>query len=200
MINSLFQVCACGYCETHNQFPVLWKLDSGLFWFEVPKNGSSSVKQKFRKRTLIADMENYKNETPYVVFRDPVDRFISLFKHYFIEHERRFEQGASLCSRLGRNIHEMSIKERLDLLITNLHNLTSDEEVHHFYPQITFLDRNIFSDFKIISIGDLSEELDVEVKNTTKKRTDVNLNNEQKQYINNIYKEDYEFFDIGNVK
>lgn len=94
----------------------------------------------------------------------------------------------------------MSIKERLDLLITNLHNLTSDEEVHHFYPQITFLDRNIFSDFKIISIGDLSEELDVEVKNTTKKRTDVNLNNEQKQYINNIYKEDYEFFDIGNVK
>ena len=193
---NIFQKCCCAYCEKY-QFPALWELSDGVLWFEIPKNGSSTMKTNhnitfWNERRPIRNLESYKNSVPCVIFRDPVDRFLSLFVHYFMETERRFGKGNAFCKRLDMNIKNMSVDIRLDFLINNLKELTTDEEVHHFYPQTCFIDTNHFDKFNVININDLSETFGFPTNTRTRKV--VQLSGEQEQYIKQTYADDYNFF------
>lgn len=199
MKNLFFQVCKCEYCEFYNSFPVLWELTPNMFWFEIPKNGSYSTKRKYTNRVHITDVSKCKNISPFVILRDPISRFISLFKHYCIEGERRFHIGEAFYKRCGKDISTMNLSERLDFLINNVDKLTSTEEVHHFYPQSFFIDTTNFDNFNLINIKNVSVVFKTQSLNTTKK-ANVYLDTKQTQYINDIYKEDYEFFDKFNFK
>ena len=132
---NLFQKCNCIYCKEHKDFPILWKLSDGKLWFEIPKNGSSSIKQAHKNKTHITNFVEYNDTIPYVVLRDPIDRFLSLFKHYFLKEGRRFTRSVSFCKRFNKDVNLMNIQERLNFMINNLDKLTTDEEVHHFYQQ-----------------------------------------------------------------
>ena len=212
----IFQNCNCKYCTYFNGFPILWRLSKGAVWFEIPKNGSTSIKREYnlwnpfawvpkgvsqeiplKKYMPIKDFGPYGNTIPYVVVRDPVDRFISLFKHYFLDGGRRFRNGIVFCEKLNKDINTMDMNARLEFLIDNLSELSTDEQVHHFYPQAYFIDTKSFDDFKLVKLEDLSKTLNVlrvghvEVMDMY----DVHLNDEQERYIKTIYEDDYKFFE-----
>lgn len=212
----IFQNCKCKYCVYHNGFPILWELEEGVIWFEIPKNGSSSIKREYnlwnpwawrpkgapqevplQKLIPIEDFEPYRNTIPYVILRDPVDRFISLFKHYFLDEGRRFSKGAAFCEKLNKDINTMDMNTRLDFLIDNLSELSADEEVHHFYPQAYFIDTKSFDDFKLVKLEDLSKTLNVPNYGhiAATDAYDVQLNDEQERYIKTIYEDDYGLYD-----
>lgn len=189
-----WKVCKCKYCTKYGEFPILWEITSGVLWFEIPKNGSSTIKTTYKDRKLIKNMTEYRNFTPYVILRDPVDRFLSLFKHYFLEKERRFIRSQTFCRRLGVNVEKMDILTRLKFLLSNLEELTSDEEVHHFYPQTRFINTEVFEKFEIIKLDNLTHYLKVPVTNKTTNNI-IDLSQSQRDLIKKIYSVDYDFFD-----
>ena len=75
-----FRECECEWCERY-PFPRLYSLGDGQHWFEIPKNGSTSIKEHFPERKLI---EGTPITKPIVVIVDPVDRFVSLLNDYFV--------------------------------------------------------------------------------------------------------------------
>ena len=88
----------------------------------------------------------------------------------------------------------MDTNTRLDFLIDNLSELSTDEQVHHFYPQGYFIDAEIFNDFKFIKIEGLSKALNIPSQAPAHVRlaiADVQLSDEQERYIKTIYKDDY---------
>lgn len=200
MKNKVFQTCCCTFC-TH--VPILWRLSKDIIWFEIPKNGSKSIKQTYNtgfgpysppQVQPIKDFKPYKNTKPYIILRDPIDRFISLFYHYFTENGMRISKGKRFFERLDIDINTMNMNARLDFLIDNLKELSTEEEVHHFYPQTHFIDTKSFSDFNLVSLKDLSKTLDVPMLNHTEISTNIQLNIHQKKYIKTIYENDYRFF------
>ncbi|KKL05016.1 hypothetical protein LCGC14_2610280 [marine sediment metagenome] len=210
-----FQNCNCVYCTHYNGFPILWRLSRGAIWFEIPKNGSSSIKQKYNlawtsrnpprnilrsKLRPIEDFKLYENIKPYVVLRDPIDRFVSLFNHYFLNGGKRFHHGTTFCRKLNKDINTMDINARLNFLIDNLSELSTEEEVHHFYSQTHFIDTKSFNDFTLIRLKELSKTLDVPIIGHTPVTDvcDIQLSDKQEQYIKNVYKNDYKFFDTFN--
>ena len=197
---NLFQKCNCIYCKEHKGFPILWKLSDGNLWFEIPKNGSASIKQTHKNRTHITNFTDYNDAIPYVILRDPIDRFLSLFKHYFLKEGRRFTRSVSFCKKLNENVDLMNIQTRLNFMIDNLDKLATEEEVHHFYPQTHFINSTNFNNFNLIDIKDLSKTLNIPVSNHTAADINIHLDNKQLQYINDIYKNDYKFFDKHNFK
>ena len=197
MIN--FQECRCGYCKRHGNFPVLFDLKNGKYWFEIPKNGSNSIKSTFKGREHVKDFSGLKDVSPVVILRDPIDRFQSLFRHYFLEEGRRFKRGASFCSRNGCDIKNLGVQGRLDFLVENLHKLTSDDEVHHFYPQVNFIDQVYFDNFVIVDIKKLSNFIGVPKSNNTRGGRNANLTKHQ-SYIRNVYNDDYVFLKKHNVR
>ena len=94
----------------------------------------------------------------------------------------------------------MDVETRLDFLINNLSKLTTDDAVHHFYPQTYFIDREYFNNFNLINMKNLSKILNTSMTNSTKSDINIQLNIKQMQYIKNIYKDDYEFFNKFNFR
>ena len=194
----IFQKCECVYCKQHNNFPILWKLDTGIFWFEIPKNGSSSIKQTYKNRKHITKFTPYENAIPYIVMREPVERFISLFKHYFLKEGRRYTRGKDFFKKLGKNIESMKIDERLSFLLNKLDDLSTDDEVHHFYPQTYFIDMENYNSFNVVGMSNISNIFNTPMINHTKTNTLVDLDNKQEEYIKHIYREDYIFAEKFN--
>ena len=190
----MFNKCECIYCKQYNDFPVLWRLTKDILWFEIPKNGSSSVKHTYTNKQHIKDTSQYTDATPYVILRDPVDRFVSLFKHYFLEEGRRFTRSVAFCKRLGVDVNRMNIGERFAFLLDNLEELTTAEEVHHFYPQVSFIDETHFNTFNLLNMSDISKELNIPIMGHTKSNVILNPTDDQLHYIKTIYKDDYTFF------
>ena len=189
----ILQKCECWYCKRYFKPSALWKLKNGVYWFEIPKNGSFTVKKTYRRRQIVEQTDrNKKQIVPHVVSRDPVERFKSLFKHYFLPVGHRFKIGKQFYKKLTKNrLENLAIEDRLDFLIDNIDKLTTTHEVHHFYPQVHFI--NTSFQLNIFEIGELSTTLNVPRANSTNTSIDVILNDSQLDIIHTLYKADYEF-------
>lgn len=199
-----FKECKCIYCTTYNNFPILWKTGEH-YWFEIPKNASTSLKEKYFGNTFLRTPDQYnkflitdyderlEGIIPIMIYRDPVDRFISLFKHYCIESGARFKKRMiNFYNIYDEDIYKMSINDRLEFLLNHLMDLRTEEEVHHFYPQSTFVDTNNFEIINFVHISDVTKLFDLPVKNKTITNQTVVLSSIQKDKIIEIYNTDYE--------
>ena len=202
MESVIFQKCSCEYCTHNGGFPILWGLSTGAIWFEIPKNGSSAIKREYsidwRTGTKpIKDFGPYRNTIPYVILREPTDRFISLFKHYFLDEGQRVHKGTAFCEKSNKDINTMDTNTRLEFLIDSLSELSTDEQVHHFYPQTYCIDAKSFDGLKLVKLEDLSKTLNVPNYGhiAATDAYDIQLNNEQERYIKTIYEDDYGLYD-----
>lgn len=191
----IFQKCECSYCKRWG-WPLLWKLGDEKYWFEIPKNGSASIKRSdLFKEQQIKNLEAYSHVVPIVIFRDPVQRFVSLFKHYFCIGGDRQEMGFKFFKRLGHgDFQNLKTKEKLKIVFDSFDKISPNEEVHHFYPQTYFIDQIIFDKFEVIPIENLTKALDLHrVRNVSIVKEMIRLNNSQIERIKEIYKDDYDF-------
>ena len=193
-----FQECKCRCCEIAG-FPILWRLSLGMFWYEIPKNGSSSIKYTLELLHTqdVVNPSDHLTESPIVVVRDPIERFIGTFNHYFTKQPTspgrshgRFYRGKQFCKRLGFDIEQLNATERMSLLIDNLDKLSTAEEVHHFYPQVHFIATEHLHNFTLVKLENLSDTLNVPVTNKSTVSI-ATLTEDQAAYIKDIYKDDY---------
>ena len=54
----MFQKCDCIYCTTFDNFPILWKLTEDIFWYEIPKNATTSIKEHYFGTTFNPSVMN----------------------------------------------------------------------------------------------------------------------------------------------
>ena len=143
---------------TSNSFPRLWNLDGNNFWFEIPKNGSASIKGHFTDKQLVTGRKDVR---PVVVIDDPVDRFVSLLNDYFVVPNYHNIWGNDILASIGLTLDD-SKEDILRGIMNNLDKITSHQQVHHWYPQTHFIDEKQYSDFEIISKKDIDGRFGVE--------------------------------------
>lgn len=190
--------CKCSYCSRYG-FPVLWRIKNNLLWYEIPKNGSWTIKESFKGRGR--PKQPNLGDKILIVWRNPKKRFKSLFMHYFLEEGGRFNVTQEYFTKQGVDISSYSVLDRRDLMFDRIHEFDTDMEVHHFYPQTKFLSMDFKSFFRPIDIKDLSLELQVPVlNNTTKKRDpEIEFTSPQLDFIHKFYSEDFDFMREYNL-
>lgn len=194
--------CNCIYCSSVGSNPWLWKVGpfNSIAWFEIPKNGSVSIKTKYellwswRDRTKQQPLTSFDQTISevYYIWRDPVERFASLFAHYFVRGEKRTLYGNSFLQRLNYDGSKLGLKEKIEICISNIDKFTSKEERHHWFPQHEFLDfryklhKLTFENLNESPLGPLN------VENATK-RPNIVMPALEKYVddIKSIYAEDY---------
>ena len=189
---NIFSECRCGYCLRWG-WPLLRHIKKlKLNWFEIPKNGTVSIKWANRNRGHIKNRT--KPDTKIlIVWRDPVDRFKSIIKHYFVEKGGRYQFGVDFLSRLDKDITSMSIEQIVDFVLDNLDKLSTKDEVHHFYPQVRFIDYEHYHNFEFVDMKDITKRFQTNFLNKSK-AIDINFTDKQISKIKEIYSEDYEFY------
>lgn len=200
--SSTFQACECGWCEKL-QWPLLHKLDDEQHWFEIPRSCSVTIKETFPKRTQIFRYDSAYNDavnsvTPIVVMSDPVERFLSLVNVYLVEHQRYYEYGKQIFQAIGMNLDELNYEQRFNIFMDNLDMITSNHQVHHFHPQVDFIDTDSFKDFKVIMRNEVNEFFGIStIYNQTRKRiTREHLLPAHYEFIEKAYKKDYDFLKL----
>lgn len=198
--------CYCSYCKKTGGFPLLWRLTKyhDRLWYEVPKNGSMTIKKTFRPIRIpyenILPEEHEKNLRPIMIYRDPVERFVSLFKHYFTEKGSRFKEGTGFLDKMGFDRRD-DLKETFQFVLDNLDEIGDKEEIHHFYPQTRFVELDRFENFHWIRMDKLSRTLNVGIEHHTEFDGDIILSEFQLDTLKNVvYAEDYEMFEKLGLK
>jgi len=196
-----FNNCDCYWC-TNLKWPLMYNLDGKRYWFEIPRSCSVTIKETFpdRKQIFRADPEYddvIENKIPIVVLADPMDRFVSLLNVYLTEGQRYYSYGKDVFSKIGINLDNCSKYQKIDKFFENIHKFTGQHQVHHFHPQVMFIDTENFSEFQMVQKHGVSKFFDIEtVHNKTRKEIlESDLTDEQKDFIRLIYKKDYEFIE-----
>lgn len=186
-----FPSCDCNGCKS----PYIQKIDN-ILWFEIPKNGSSSIKQalnqKGKKWVGVKDISEIKlNETKsYSIIRNPYDRFLSAY-HQFVTDKRLFQS----------KLIEMELEESIENIIDNMHEWGSQERIHHFYPQSHFI-KAFHPHIELIPIEEIDKffkVLGVESNKSNafpKRPTREELSEEEREKIYNLYKEDFDYLNF----
>jgi len=194
-----FQKCKCRGCET----PYIQLIDNDIIWFEIPKNGSSSIKEVLKKsrpgmgysgvsnkQLKSMNLEDYRC---FCILRNPYDRFLSSYNQFVLDR-RLFN------SILQKNNLTNSIVDIID----NIHLFGSSQVIHHFYPQNYFV--NEYKDFiKFISIENINEFFEVLGDFKSKKNHHPNrkkiesLTDIEKEKIYYLHKEDFDNFDFKKL-
>lgn len=186
----VFDECKCEWCVDHS-FPRLWNLDGETHWFEIPKNGSASIKGKYGDAKLVTNRVDMR---PIVVIDDPVDRFVSLLNDYFVIPNYHNIWGGDILSSIGLSLEDDK-QVILRGILNNLDKITSDQQVHHWYPQTHFIDQKTYGDFEIIRKKDIDNRFDIEDHYNCSKKVfhKDDLSQEDLKLIRQVYSSDYEF-------
>jgi hypothetical protein len=213
-----FNFCNCKWCQLYG-LPVLNEIELNegkRYWFEVPKNASTSIKNSGIKIFRSCKKDSYhpgklydeidSDVVPLVVYNDPVKRFISLCNDYFSEKHYNFHSnfGKKLFLEWKLLSDEQSIEiftsiQKLEFIFKNFKNITSSEEVHHFYPQTFFVDQLKFKNFELVSIQNVCERFGIDGRNwynSSKKNIKLDhFTEDQINLLKEIYSEDYKFIE-----
>lgn len=175
-------------------------MDSDQYWFEIPRNCSTTIKNEFPQKEMIfrSDQRYFdatRDHKPLAVFSDPIERFVSTLNVYFTEDNKYTEYGKDIFASIGYDMAALSAKERVDLILQNLDAIQSKHQKHHFDTQCSYLDRENFSDFEVVKKSDVSQRLGIkDIHNKTNKQITIDdLNKQQIEFIKDMYKEDYDF-------
>ena len=206
--------CDCNYCR-ESSWPNIWKLNNQKLYCEIPKNASTHIKMFYTNfevdetNSTLDVIKNYtsvKNETLYVVVRDPIERFMSLFYHYFQEDGGRYKKGVSFFKQLNLEINEFSVEERLCFILDNFNKIFDVQGIaqHHFYPQDYFVPTDTFKNIKYINIKNIYDYFPISKTDENRDRYEYSLNHnfvnvstrivfslDQINTIKEIYKKDY---------
>ena len=87
---------------------------------------------------------------------------------------------------MGYKIHDISIPKRLEIVLENLHHLSTDEQVHHFYPQTHFVDQQNFNNFTLVSMDQVSETFEVGSYGKSITGMKINITDDQLQQLKDI--------------
>ena len=184
--------CKCWYC-TKMKWPLIRQISSEYNWVEIPKNGSSSIKEHIGSRAhVVKDVRI--TERPVLCFvRHPIARFISVFNHYFADNkESRYQRGIDFFTRMGHDINKFSIEERVDFLIQHFEHLNYKDECHHFYPQSYFV--NGINNLEIYDVSHINDMFpDITSYNVSRNGIRT-LSDENSEWVLTHYKSDIELY------
>lgn len=198
----IFQKCDCWFCA-HGYQKVIHTFEmNGVreFWVDIPKNASAAIKARWElgEKPSIFPKALYKDLDckPLAVYRDPMERFVSLLNHYLTPSGPygRFKKGTAALADMCVDIHDVGLVQRTILFMEYLPKLTGFHQVHHFYPQTFWLPEE-FEEFTWIPMSRVSEVFDA--PNTTPgshKITEDMLTVRMRNFVENEYYDDYEYF------
>lgn len=142
--------CKCAYCKSPG-FPALWNIklsnEKNIGWFEIPKNGSRGMKSIYHKSMKVIPNSKRSHflttQKSFFIYRDPVERFLSLLNHYFVSgNSVRYKwHGETIINK----IYPKGLKSNEDylnffeILIDDMECLRGHEE-HHFFSQSFFVE------------------------------------------------------------
>ena len=190
--------CRCRYCVKNNGWPKLWQIKKDLLWFEIPKNCSWSMKNKYDRQKPPAVLSP--NSKIIVIWRDPVERVRSLFLHYLDRKGARYVRAKKFFANQGINIDGKSIDEKLLLFFEYFDLFDTVIEVHHFYPQSYFIDFSLNDKIEYVNIREASKRLQIGQLNRTETNYEnVVFNDKHLEKIYQVYEEDYRFIRENNL-
>ena len=190
----MFQECKCKYCKGAGLFPgfpALWILQNNKYWIEIPKNASKSIKDFTKVKETVDSFPN-KDQQVFVVIRNPITRFKSLYNHYFVDGYRK-TVGHKWASENKINLKDPYSLDTIQSILDNLDKLSSKEEVHHFYPQSFFIPDSI-TNLKKVPISEVSSIFGTPIKNESKERK-IKLTSSQQDFISNLYESDLQYLE-----
>ena len=200
----IFQECDCEFCSKGLQkviFPIF--LNGHVeYWLDIPKNASTSIKYKFKLEGLpplhreIYPVMAANGTKPYAIWRDPMERFVSLLNHYLTRSGPygRFNRGQKLFASMGLDIEGIPIQQRVHILMNNLEKLTGFHFVHHWFPQTYWLPEE-FTKFNWVAMEDVTEVFGIGNTNPgSGKITEDMLSEYHREFIHEIYQDDFEYF------
>lgn len=190
-----FKECHCDYCDavgSYPGFPAVWRLRTNQLWIEVPKNASTFMKKVFFDMKI--EKEYDKNEVPTVILRDPVERFISLVKHY------SFDPGPK--SAYLHHIYTGNLEDTESLVnsfIDQVFEFDTKVQCHHFYPQTYFFKTLPFDKINFIKMKDISKTFNLSDNDNKKFKNKssgfIIPTDDQVKKIKEIYQGDYEYYE-----
>jgi len=199
-----FIECRCQWCD-ELKWPLMYDLDGEQCWFEIPRSCSVTVKESHPDRFQVFRSEpHYKtllDKKPIVVFSDPIDRFISCINAYLIEGQRYWNYGHQIATTNNVNLFAMTIQERVNWFMDNVDKVTSQQQVHHFQPQVLFVDVKNFSEFTFVWKHDVGKFFGTdEVMNKTDRQIEINnFSDRHLEFLKDYYKDDYAFIEKHGV-
>lgn len=197
-----FQDCHCRWCDSFKP-PYLHKVNN-VYWFEIPKNACTSIKDHYgfrETKKFGVPRSKWKSLAesgvcPVVVWRDPIDRFVSLLNHYL------YAEGIGGRFSLGENLfhpedfRNIPPKARIDGLFDRLDKLSTEHEVHHWYPQSFFVDTKVFKEFLLIPMKNVTAAFKLRATRSNVSPSVISrkdLSEAQIKIVKDLYKSDYEF-------
>lgn len=200
----MYQECQCPYCKQVGGFPVLWEIydRDNCYWYEIPKNGSMTIKTAYKGRKRIEGEEKLTlvgKTKPVMIYRNPYERYVSLFKHYFTKKGGRYSNGTAFLKQLDYDYSNKGVNQIFDFVLDNLDKLDSQIEVHHFYPQVRFIEQDLFDDLEFIKLSELSKKWEVNNLHHTEYDGNIDLSFEHRKRLAEIYREDFQFFSIRGL-
>jgi len=201
-----FKECKCGYCvdgSDYAGFPSVWRIAEDKLWIEIPKNGSAFMKHHF-KVPFFPGIINDKvtrndydtSEIPWVIVRDPIERFSSMIRHYTWGSRNNYLR--QIYSGDISNVNAL-----IDSFIEKCNTLGSTVEGHHFHPQCYFVRDLEFKSINVVHLKDAGKVFYPEISidkvsdyhlNRSNGEGKIKFNEDQIKRIKEKYSEDYEFF------
>jgi hypothetical protein len=194
-----FNHCVCYWCQKLD-WPLMYDLDGDgkKTWFEIPRSCSVTVKESHPNRKQVSqDDPEYKNaKKPLIIFTEPVERFLSCMNVYLVPGQRYYDYGKDIFKSFDVNLDDCTKQEKIDYFFTHLNKVCSFHQVHHFHPQVRFIDFETFDEFTVINKHETSNYLGTDrvMNKTTKEINESDLTKDQLDFIRWVYREDYEFF------
>jgi hypothetical protein len=212
--------CICSTCKLYS-WPSLWrlkKLNFDEYWFEIPKNASYAIKRTYfgkhgrgwptinQRKMWQISKENYNyNMIPHIVYRDPVERFVSSVMYYI--------GGGFGTIQEIKGIVDINFNAFIDNMLEKYeYTPVTEFPDHHFYPQTYFFidELQYFRDVNIVRMNELKEKMNIKFHNNKsrslplareylKKFKTAELSADQIKTIKEKYAADYNFFEKYNM-
>ena len=194
LVFNKFQKCNCPGCQT----PYVQLVADSTLWFELPKNGSSSIKhsleKKYNKPNPYLGISydelkkvDFSQVNCYAILRNPYERFLSAY-HQFVEVKAMFDNV----------LMKYDIKKSIVDIIDNIHLFDWEQRIHHFYPQWYFL-KEYVDKIEFIPIEEIDKFFNIIDspsinKNSFKasRRNIDSLTDIEKEKIYYLHKEDFD--------
>lgn len=186
-------------CKT-NSF--IWINNSEkIIYLEVPKNGSSFMKKiitnewkNLDKKEYIDNNKCYSNYFVFTIFRDMEERIVSNYKDFCLSNKNgRVKQMSNLFKLPTNTIKQLSFSDFL--------KLASKYNDHHWNSQVKYMYLTLEKKPIIYNIKDL-DKLKEKLNCRNEKKVNsscikgIEVTNDDRKLIENIYKEDYENLEL----